>query len=145
MLQKWVSPVCSALSVSLETFTQYPTIASLSIFQRYSLKPRNCLWNKFSQFLQIFTKFAKLNPHEKSTGSQFVKLNPRWKKNYFFFSELARIYIFTLDSLSINDDHVKILFYRVSNNWELNLLYPNNAIWNIEKFRQEFRDSHTAS
>ena len=31
----------------------------------------------------------------------------------------------------------------VSNNRELSLLYPNNTIWNIEKFGQEFRDSHT--
>ena len=30
----------------------------------------------------------------------------------------------------------------VSNNRELSLLYPNNAIWNIEKFGQEFRDSY---
>ena len=41
------------------------------------LKERNCLRDKFSQFSRIFPKFAKLNPRKKSTGSQFVKLNPR--------------------------------------------------------------------
>ena len=38
---------------------------------------RNCLRDKFSRFLRIFAKFAKLNSREKSTGSQFAKLNPR--------------------------------------------------------------------
>ena len=40
------------------------------------LKKRNCLQQKFLEFLQIFAKFAKLNPRKKSTGSQFAKLNP---------------------------------------------------------------------
>ena len=44
------------------------------------LKERNCLRDKFLRFLRIFAKFAKLSPCEKSTGSQFAKLNPREKK-----------------------------------------------------------------
>ena len=53
------------------------------------LKVRNYLRDKFSR---IFVKFAKLNPREKSTGSQFAKLNPREKKKLFFvFSELAKL------------------------------------------------------
>ena len=36
-------------------------------------------------------------------------------------------------------------FYSISSNRELSLLYPNNATWNIEKFGQEFLDSHTTS
>lgn len=31
----------------------------------------------FSRFSRIFANSAKLNPREKSTGRQFVKLNPR--------------------------------------------------------------------
>ena len=68
------------------------------------LKERNCLRNKFSRVLRIFGKFDKLNPRQKSTGSQFVG-------NVFgfccccccFFS----FFSFTLGSLSINDGHVK--------------------------------------
>ena len=59
------------------------------------VKERNCLRDKFLRFSRIFAKFAKLNPHEKSTGSQFAKLNPR------------ETYIFTLGSLPINDGQVK--------------------------------------
>ena len=40
------------------------------------LKKRNCLQQNFLEFLQFFSKFAKLNPRKKSTGSQFAKLNP---------------------------------------------------------------------
>ena len=40
----------------------------------------NCLRGKFLRFSQIFARFEKLNPCEKSTGSQFAKLNPREKK-----------------------------------------------------------------
>ena len=78
------------------------------------LKERNCLRDIFSGFLQIFAKFAKLNPREKSTGSQFAKLNPR-EKNFFFVFQIIKTYIFTLVSPSVNNDHVKI-FYRISNN-----------------------------
>ena len=46
----------------------------LSVFY---LMERNCLRDKLSQFSRMFAKFAKLNPREKSTGSQFVRLNPR--------------------------------------------------------------------
>ena len=59
------------------------------------VKERNCLGDKFLRFSRIFAKFAKLNPREKSTGSQFAKLN------------LRETYIFTLGSLSINDGHVE--------------------------------------
>ena len=71
------------------------------------VKERNCLRDKFSQYLQIFTKFAKLNPREKSTGSQLAKLNPREKKFFFSFLRISKTYIFTLGSLLINDGHVK--------------------------------------
>ena len=66
------------------------------------LKEGNCSQDKFSRFSRIFTKFAKLNPCEKSFGSQFAKLNLPDK---FFFSFFT--YIFTLGSLSINNGHVK--------------------------------------
>ena len=51
----------------------------------------------------------KLNPREKSTCSQFAKLNPHKILFFFFFSifRISETYIFTLGSLSINDDHVK--------------------------------------
>ena len=52
----------------------------------------------------IKLKFMKINPHEKSTGSQFAKLNPHemlkkmthesksMRKEFFFrFSELAKL------------------------------------------------------
>ena len=70
------------------------------------LKERNCLRDKLSRF---FAKFAKLNPHEKSTGSQFANLHPREKQNIFFLSffRISKNYIFTLGSVSVNDDHVK--------------------------------------
>ena len=55
------------------------------------LKEKNCLRDKFSRFSRIFPKFAKLNPHEKSTGSQFAKLNSREKNFFFRFSELAKL------------------------------------------------------
>ena len=32
--------------------------------------------DKFLQFSQIFAKFTKINPREKSTGSRLAKLNP---------------------------------------------------------------------
>ena len=54
------------------------------------LKERNCLRDKFSRYSRIFSKFAKLNPREKSNSSQFTKLNPREKKTFFRFSELAK-------------------------------------------------------
>ena len=71
------------------------------------LKERNCLPDKFSRFWQIFANSAKLNPREKSTGSQFVKLNPREKKFFFSFFRISKAYIFTLGSLSIKNGHVK--------------------------------------
>ena len=37
------------------------------------------------------------------------------------------------------------IFYRISNNQKLSLLYSNNAIWNIENFGQELFDSRTNS
>ena len=37
------------------------------------------------------------------------------------------------------------IFCRISNSRELSLLYLNNAIWNIEKFGQEFHDLHATS
>ena len=68
------------------------------------LEEGTCFRDKFPQ---IFAKFAKLNPREKSTGSQFIKLNPREKKFFFSFFRISKTYIFTLGSLSINDGHVK--------------------------------------
>ena len=50
---------------------------------------------------------TNLNLREKSTGSQFVKLNPREKKVFVSFSRISKTYIFTLGSLPINDGHVK--------------------------------------
>ena len=104
---------------------------------------------------------TNLNLREKSTGSQFVKLNPREKKVFVSFSRISKTYIFTLGSLPINDGHVKnilqdikqymkrqnrrknliffffiCLLFLISSealNRELSLLHPNNAIWNIEK------------
>ena len=48
-------------------------------------KERNYLRDKFSRFSRIFAKFAKLNPREKSTGSQLAKLNLREKISFFIF------------------------------------------------------------
>ena len=50
--------------------------------QWWYLKERNCLRDKFSRFSQMFTKYAKLRPSEKSTDSQFAKLNPQVFQNY---------------------------------------------------------------
>ena len=69
------------------------------ILWKIYLKERNCLRDKFSRFLRIFAKFAKLNPREKSTCSQFAKLNSR--DFLFFFSRISKTFIFTLGSLSI--------------------------------------------
>ena len=54
----------------------------------------------------FFAKFAKLNPREKSIGSQFAKLNPREKK-FFLFFRISKTCIFTLGSLSVSDGRVK--------------------------------------
>ena len=122
----------------------------MNLHSKY-LKGRNCLWNKFLQFLQIFAKFAKLNLHEKSNRSQFTKYNPCRKKIFFFsFLRISKTYTFTLGSLLINDGHVKntlqdIKQSRIFKNFQSSLLYPNNVIWNIEKFGQQFHDSHTAN
>ena len=62
------------------------------------LKERTCLRYKLSRFSEIFTKFAKLNPRKKSTGTQFTKLNPREKKILFSFFRISKTYIFTLQS-----------------------------------------------
>ena len=54
------------------------------------------------------SEFKKKNPREKSTGSQFAKLNLR--EIFFFifsFFRISKTYIFTLGSLPINDGHVK--------------------------------------
>ena len=50
---------------------------------------RNCLRDKFSR---IFAKFAKLKPREKSTGSQFEKLN-LCEKIFFSFFRVSKTYI----------------------------------------------------
>ena len=99
---------------------------------------------------------TNLNLREKSTGSQFGKLNPREKKVFVSFSRISKTYIFTLGSLPINDGHVKnilqdikqymkrqnrrknliffffiCLLFLISSealNRELSLLHPNNAI-----------------
>ena len=60
------------------------------------LKERNCLRNKFSRFSRIW---QKLNPHE--------------KKYFFSFFRISKTYIFTLSSLSINDDHVKNILQNI--------------------------------
>ena len=98
---------------------------------------------------------TNLNLREKSTSSQFVKLNPHEKKVFVSFFRISKTYIFTLGSLSINDGHVKnilqdikqymkrqkrrknLIFYFIcllllisseAFNRELSLLHPNNAI-----------------
>ena len=45
---------------------------NLNLMKKY-LKERNCLRDKVSRFSRIFAKFAKLNPREKFTVSQFSK------------------------------------------------------------------------
>ena len=47
------------------------------------LKERKSLRNKFLKISEIFDKLAKLNPSEKSTGSQFTKLNSRENASFF--------------------------------------------------------------
>ena len=47
----------------------------------------------------------KLNLHEKSIGSPFVKLNTREK--FFLFFRISKIFIFTFGSLSFKNVHVK--------------------------------------
>ena len=60
------------------------------------------------------------------------------KKLFFFrFSEVLHKVLYQLTMI------ISKTFYRISNNWELSLSYPNNVIWNIGKFGLEFRDSHT--
>ena len=67
------------------------------------LKERNCFWDKFLRFLQIFAKFLKWNICEKFTGSQFTKLNPRKKKKRFFvFQNLQNLYFFIRELLKLN-------------------------------------------
>ena len=64
------------------------------------LKERNCLRDTFSRFLQFFAKFAKLNPREKSTGSQFANLHPREKKLFFRFSNYQNLHFYISFSIS---------------------------------------------
>ena len=71
---------------------------------------RNYLQDKFSRFSRIL---AKLNPREKFTGSQFAKLNPREKNIFSPFFRISKTYIFALDSLSINDGHVKNILHDI--------------------------------
>ena len=111
-----------------------------SFFLTY-LKKKSCLRGKFSQFSRIFAKFAKLNPREKLSGSHFAKLNLREKKYFPFGFQNYKTYIFILGSLSINDGHVKNILQEIELS-KVSLIYPNNAIWNIEKFGLEFRDSN---
>ena len=47
------------------------------------LKERKSLRDKFLKISEIFDKLAKLNPSEKSTGSQFTKLNSRENASFF--------------------------------------------------------------
>ena len=90
------------------------------------LKERNFLQDKFLRFSGIFVKFAKLNPR---------------KKIFFSFFRISKIYISTLGSLSINDNHVKNILLDIKQSRIKS--YPNNVIWNIKKLGQEFIDSHT--
>ena len=82
------------------------------LFDLYYLKERNCLRDKFSRILANFYK---------STGSKFVKLNPRifvavvvvvvflLLLLFFLFTRSSKFYIniSTLGFLSINAVHVK--------------------------------------
>ena len=68
------------------------------------------------------------------------------KKFFFPFFRISKTYIFTLGSLSIDDGHVKNALQDTKlSRITVSILYPNNAIWNIEKLGQEFCDSHTTS
>ena len=63
--------------------------------------------DKFLQFSQIFAKFTKINPREKSTGSRLAKLNPCELFVVVVVFRISKTYIFTLGSLWINDGHAK--------------------------------------
>ena len=73
---------------------------------------RNCLRDKFWWFLWIFVKFHQLNLPEKSTGSQFTKLDPH---NFFvcLFFRITKIYIFSWGSLSIKDGPAKNILQNI--------------------------------
>ena len=107
----WVASRCIFISKSLKALL--PPIfngwfkfsfESHSHVTRYYLKERNCLRDKF---FAIF---------EKSTGSQFAKLNPSEKKKFLSFFRISKTYIFTLGSLSINDGHVKNILQDIKQN-----------------------------
>ena len=66
----------------------YDNILSRNYLSDLSLnyfKERNYLRDEFSWFFRTFAKLAKLNPREKSTGSQLAKLNLREKISFFIF------------------------------------------------------------
>ena len=75
---------------------------------------RNCLRDKFSRFSRIFAKFVKLNSRKK----KFV---------FFRFLELAKL-AFLYEVPYQLKMVTSIIFYRISHNRELSLLYPNNAL-----------------
>ena len=58
----------------------------------------------------------KINPRKKSADSQFVKLNPRKKKIFFLVFSINKTYIFTLDSLTINDGQKYFTGYEIIEN-----------------------------
>ena len=58
----------------------------------------------------------KINPRKKSADSQFVKLNLRKKKIFFLVFSINKTYIFTLDSLTINDGQKYFTGYEIIEN-----------------------------
>ena len=80
------------------------------------LKERNSLRDKFLKISKIFDKFAKLNPSEKSTGSQFTKLNQRENASFFRISKFLHSVFYKLTMV------MSKIFYRISNNGELSLI-----------------------
>ena len=80
------------------------------------LKERKSLRDKFLKISKIFDKFAKLNPSEKSTGSQFTKLNPRENASFFRISKFLHSVFYKLTMV------MSKIFYRISNNGELSLI-----------------------
>ena len=122
--------------MSLFLFTSYCNFVS-SLTLILCLDNRTTCSETLTKKHRIFC--WKLNLCEKSTGSQFSKLDPREKKCFFvfLFLRISKTYFFTTLMSKI--------FYARLNNQELSLIYPNNTIWNIEKFWQELRDPHATS
>ena len=62
---------------------------------------------QFSQIFANFCQIAEIKSSRKIPKQPIPKIKATEKKNFFSFFRISKTYIFTLGSLSINDDHIK--------------------------------------